>query len=233
MFENFLSPTFKASAKAMAKQIGCSVEFVTYKWPEWLWGQQEKQHIIWGYKILFLDVLFPLSVKKIIYVDANQVVWGDLKELHDIDLQGAPYSYTPFCQSCQSTLGYQFWQEGFWKNHLHSKPYHILALYVVDLERFCKGLVGNQLCSMYQQLLSDPNSLANLNQDLPNYAQHQVPIFSLPQECLWCESWCSDDTKATAKTIDLCNNPEHKEPKVSMDNHFVPQQPIHAARYVH
>jgi len=55
LFENFLSPTFKSSARAMAKRIGCEVEFVTYKWPEWLRGQSEKQRIIWGYKILFLD----------------------------------------------------------------------------------------------------------------------------------------------------------------------------------
>ena len=48
LFENFLSPTFKATAKAMAKRIGCEVEFVTYKWPEWLRNQSEKQRIIWG-----------------------------------------------------------------------------------------------------------------------------------------------------------------------------------------
>jgi len=40
-------------------------------------------------------------------------------------------------------------------------------------------------------------------QDLPNHMQMQVPIFSLPQEWLWCETWCSDATLATAKTIDL------------------------------
>ena len=55
-----------------------------------------------------------------------------------------------------------------------------------------------------------------VDQDLPNYVQHHVPIFSLPQEWLWCESWCSNETKSSAKTIDLCNNPLHKEPKVSM-----------------
>ena len=216
LFENFLSPTFKNSAKAMATRIGCEVEFVTYKWPEWLRGQSEKQRIIWGYKILFLDVLFPLNVKKIIYVDADQVVRGDLKELWDMDLQGAPYGYTPFCSSREETLGYQFWRDGFWKTHLRGKPYHISALYVVDLDLFRRTLVGDQLRSIYQQLSADPASLSNLDQDLPNYAQHSVPIFSLPQEWLWCESWCSDESKAQAKTIDLCNNPMHKEPKVSM-----------------
>jgi UDP-glucose:glycoprotein glucosyltransferase len=49
---------------------------------------------------------------------------------------------------------------------------------------------------MYENLSKDPNSLANLDQDLPNYAQHQIPIHSLPQEWLWCESWCGNTTKA-------------------------------------
>ncbi len=59
----------------MAKEYGCDYELVQYKWPRWLHAQTEKQRIIWGYKILFLDVLFPLSVKKIIFVDADQVSW--------------------------------------------------------------------------------------------------------------------------------------------------------------
>lgn len=43
-----------------------------YQWPSWLHKQTDKQRIIWGYKILFLDVMFPLSVRKIIYIDADQ-----------------------------------------------------------------------------------------------------------------------------------------------------------------
>ena len=38
-----------------------------YQWPSWLHKQTNKQRIIWGYKILFLDVMFPLSVRKILY----------------------------------------------------------------------------------------------------------------------------------------------------------------------
>jgi UDP-glucose:glycoprotein glucosyltransferase len=57
----------------MAKEYGFEYALVEYKWPRWLHQQTEKQRIIWGYKILFLDVLFPLDVKKIIFVDADQV----------------------------------------------------------------------------------------------------------------------------------------------------------------
>lgn len=221
LFENYLSPTFKKSVIAMAERCGFEVEFVTYKWPEWLRGQNEKQRIIWGYKILFLDVLFPLDLKKIIYIDADQVVRGDIKQLWNMDLEGAPYGYTPMCESRKETSDYRFWTSGFWKNHLQGKPYHISALYVVDLDRFRRELVGDQLRAVYQQLTADPNNLSNLDQDLPNYVQHSIKIFSLPQEWLWCESWCSEETKATAKTIDLCNNPLHKESKISMAKRII------------
>jgi UDP-glucose:glycoprotein glucosyltransferase len=216
LVENFLSPQFKATAPALVAHFGAEVGFVTYKWPNWLRGQSEKQRLIWGYKILFLDVLFPLDVERIIYVDADQILRTDLRELAEMDLQGAPYAFTPFCDSRKETLGYQFWREGFWKDHLRGRPYHISALYVVDLVAFRRSAVGDQLRATYEQLSRDPNSLANLDQDLPNFAQTSIPIHSLPQEWLWCESWCSDDSKASAKTIDLCNNPRFKEPKLNM-----------------
>jgi UDP-glucose:glycoprotein glucosyltransferase len=214
LLENFLSPDFKDSIPALREKFGMDIRLVTYKWPNWLRQQTQKQRIIWGYKILFLDVLFPLGVQKIIYVDADQVVRADLKELWEMDLQGAPYGYTPFCDS--RNVGFQFWRQGYWKDHLRGRPYHISALYVVDLALFRQMAAGDILRSIYDQLSADPNSLSNLDQDLPNYAQHQIKIHSLPQEWLWCESWCSDDSKVTAKTIDLCNNPKHKEPKLDM-----------------
>lgn len=77
------------------------------------------------------------------------------------------------------------------------------ALYVVDLVRFRQLAAGDRLRAQYQQLSVDPNSLANLDQDLPNNMQHIVPIHSLPQEWLWCETWCSDESLKKAKTIDL------------------------------
>jgi UDP-glucose:glycoprotein glucosyltransferase len=216
LVENFLSPQFKAEAPALVAHFGADVAFVTYKWPNWLRAQTEKQRLIWGYKILFLDVLFPLDVERVIFVDADQIIRADLRELAEMDLQGAPYAFTPFCDSRKETLGYQFWREGFWKDHLRGRPYHISALYVVDLVAFRRSAVGDQLRATYEQLSRDPASLANLDQDLPNFAQTSIPIHSLPQEWLWCESWCSDGSKAAAKTIDLCNNPRFKEPKLNM-----------------
>ncbi|KAK7477135.1 hypothetical protein BaRGS_00031621 [Batillaria attramentaria] len=175
------------------------------------------------YKILFLDVLFPLDVKKIIFVDADQIVRTDLQELVDLDLGGAPYGYTPFCDSRKEMDGFRFWKSGYWHSHLAGRKYHISALYVVDLKKFRQIAAGDRLRGQYQGLSQDPNSLANLDQDLPNNMIHQVAIKSLPQEWLYCETWCSDAEKARAKTIDLCNNPMTKEPKLQAAMRIVPE----------
>ncbi|KAJ4717311.1 UDP-glucose:glycoprotein glucosyltransferase-like [Melia azedarach] len=212
--KNYLSPQFKDVIPHMAQEYGFEYELVTYKWPTWLHKQKEKQRIIWAYKILFLDVIFPLSLEKVIFVDADQVVRTDMGELYDMDIKGRPLAYTPFCDNNKDMDGYRFWRQGFWKEHLRGRPYHISALYVVDLKKFRQTAAGDNLRVFYETLSKDPNSLANLDQDLPNYAQHTVPIFSLPQEWLWCESWCGNATKSKAKTIDLCNNPMTKEPKL-------------------
>lgn len=50
--------------------------------------------------------------------------------------QGAPLAYTPFCDNNREMEGFRFWKQGFWKDHLRGRPYHISALYVVDLTRF-------------------------------------------------------------------------------------------------
>ncbi|KAF3059546.1 UDP-glucose:glycoprotein glucosyltransferase [Daldinia childiae] len=207
MMVSFLSPSFKEFIPHLAKEYGFKYEMVTYKWPHWLRQQKEKQREIWGYKILFLDVLFPYLV--------------------NLDLQGAPYGFTPMCDSRTEMEGFRFWKQGYWKNYLRGNPYHISALYVVDLRRFRQLAAGDRLRQHYHQLSADPGSLSNLDQDLPNHMQFVIPIHSLPQEWLWCETWCSDESQKEARTIDLCNNPQTKEPKLDRARRQVPEWTVY------
>ena len=111
-----------------AQEYGFQYELVTYKWPSWLRAQKEKQRIIWAYKILFLDVLFPMDLKKVIFVDADQIVRADLKELVDLDLHGAPYGYTPMGDDSIGMDGFRFWKTGYWAQFLSGLPYHIRSV---------------------------------------------------------------------------------------------------------
>lgn len=225
LIENFMSPKFKEFVPELAKEYGFEYQFVSYKWPSWLRSQSEKQRHIWGYKMLFLDVLFPQSLSDIIFVDSDQIVRTDFKELLDIDLEGAPYAFTPMGEDREEMEPYRFWKKGFWKKALLDEgfKYHISALYRVNLNKLRKIKAGDILRQQYQMLSSNPENLANLDQDLPNSLQSVVPIYSLPQEWLWCETWCSDAGLPRAKTIDLCNNPLTKEPKLDRARRQLPE----------
>ena len=67
--------------------------------------------IFYRYKILFLDVLFPLGIKKVAFIDADQIVRTDIQELFDLDLEGAPYGYTPFCSDRTEMDGFRYVRE--------------------------------------------------------------------------------------------------------------------------
>ena len=113
----------------LAEEYGFQYELVTYKWPKWLRAQTEKQRIIWAYKILFLDVLFPMDLDRVIFVDADQIVRADLMELVEMDLQGAPYGYTPMGDDNTDMEGFRFWKQGYWAQALQGRPYHIRFAY--------------------------------------------------------------------------------------------------------
>lgn len=60
----------------------------------------------------------------------------------------------------------RFWKQGYWRNHLQGRSYHISALYVVDLKRFRRIAAGDRLRGQYQALSQDPNSLSNLGKSM-------------------------------------------------------------------
>ncbi|CUM67935.1 uncharacterized protein PRCAT00005648001 [Priceomyces carsonii] len=224
IIEDFLSPQFKELIPDLEARLGVEIELISYKWPKWLRYQKENHRVIWGYKILFLDVLFPPSLKKVIFVDADQISRADVGELLDIDLEGAAYGFPPMCDSRQEMEGFRFWKSGYWSEVLQDDlKYHISALFVVDLVKFKQISAGNRLRSHYQKLSFDPASLANLDQDLPNNMQRNIKIFTLPQDWLWCETWCSDESLSRAKAIDLCNNPTSNESKIDKAKRLLPE----------
>ena len=224
ILENYITPEFRQLMQLISKKYTVQYEFINYKWPKFLRKQKSKERTIWGYKILFLDVLFPQDLDNVIFIDADQTCRSDLTELVNMDLQGAPYGFTPMCDSRKEMEGFRFWKQGYWSDVLKDDlQYHISALYVVDLKQFRSIKAGDRLRAHYQKLSSDPNSLSNLDQDLPNNMQRQIKIFSLPQNWLWCETWCSDESFRDAKMIDLCNNPLSKENKLDMAKRLLPE----------
>ena len=75
----------------------------------------------WIKSSLSMLIRFPLRVIR----SSLKIVRTDLKTLVDLDLHGAPYGYTPMCDSRAEVEGFRFWKQGFWKDWLKGLPYHI------------------------------------------------------------------------------------------------------------
>jgi UDP-glucose:glycoprotein glucosyltransferase len=72
----------------------------------------------------------------------DQIVRTDMQELVDLDLQGHVYGYPPMGNDRHEMEGFRFWKTGYWKEALRGRPYHISALYVIDLKRFRQLATG-------------------------------------------------------------------------------------------
>ena len=225
--KNFISSQFRNDLQIMSHKYNFTYQFVQYHWPSFVKRQTERQRIIWGNKILFLDALFPMNLSRIIYIDADAVVRGDLIKLMKIDLKGKPYGFVPFGTSRKEMSKYHFWTKGYWKKRLGTTyKYHISAMFVVDLDRFRRMNAGDKLRKHYNKLADNSQSLANLDQDLPNDAQYMIPIHSLNKKWLWCCTWCSEYEKDNALIIDLANNPKTKMPKIEMAKKYIEEWPL-------
>ena len=63
-------------------------------------------------------------------------------------------------------------------------------------------------------LSQDPNSLANLDQDLPNNLQHHIPIYSLHKNGFGAILGVLRQRNLKLKLSILCNNPKTFESKI-------------------
>lgn len=79
----------------------------------------------WAALSIFRKLLSAWVLNKWLWSFLLQIVRTDLKELRDFNLDGAPYGYTPFCDSRREMDGYRFWKSGYWASHLAGRKYHI------------------------------------------------------------------------------------------------------------
>ncbi|KAI3406722.2 KRE5 [Candida oxycetoniae] len=205
ILNNYVSPTFQQLVPLLEEKYNVAIELITYKWPEFLRKQENKrERELAGYKILFLDVLFPQDLERVIFMSCEQICRSDLIELVNMDLEEAPYAFATRGDSRLNMDKFKFWRQGYWADMLANEfIYHFSDLFIVDLDKFRKFRFGDSLRRHYQKLSSDANTLVRVDLDLINSLQRQIPIKTLPQEWQWSEKWCCDEDFANAKEIDL------------------------------
>ena len=109
----------------MAQEYGFEYELITYKWPTWLHKQKEKQRIIWAYKILFLDVIFPLSLRKVFFSvmwsscdPCNFIIFSTLKQVSNLAIFGSNNFFPRyFLYRWFSLMLIKLWEQT-WENYM-------------------------------------------------------------------------------------------------------------------
>jgi hypothetical protein len=66
-------PLQRKQLPVMAALLDFQYELIDFMWPTWLNEPSTKMRRVWACKILFLDVIFPLDLERIIFMDADQV----------------------------------------------------------------------------------------------------------------------------------------------------------------
>lgn len=77
--------------------------------------------------------MFPPSVDKLIFMDADQIVKEDIRKLYEFDLKGKPYALVPHCNYQETFNKSPFWRDTLEKNN---KPYYFSGVYLASLDIF-------------------------------------------------------------------------------------------------
>ncbi|GAV53684.1 hypothetical protein ZYGR_0AK01860 [Zygosaccharomyces rouxii] len=152
-----------------------SIELVKYEWPPWLRPQRFLERRMDAYKVLFLDVLFPQSVSRIIYMDPSISQLPDPFKLNEKVRTKLPFAM-------YKMVGHGYWETRYWAQRLgdrNLKFHSVHPAFVINLQNLRAYYGGNKLRIHYQRLSADVLSLGKIDQDLINDAQEEVPIRTL------------------------------------------------------
>lgn len=156
--------------------INAKIKFVKYEWPRWIRPQRYYSRKMDISRFLFLDVLFPSDIEKVVYMNLD-------KADGLLDPEGIIRSETkkaPFSMFKMEGDGY--WNYGYWEKRLKNNGYSFYSTdpaFLIDLEEIRSKNIGDILRIHYQRLSADANSLVNIGQDLLNDIQNEVPISKL------------------------------------------------------
>ncbi|SCU96310.1 LAMI_0F06106g1_1 [Lachancea mirantina] len=152
-----------------------SFERVDYVWPRWLRPQRFLKRELAAVKVLLLDVLFPLDVHQIVYLSPNA-------DIGDLNFTQKPTTRVFTIPRASDADQNSYWKAGYWKEFLEKNnlQFHKMdTVFIVNMNLYREKFAGDKLRIHYQRLSADFNSLGNVDQDLVNYVQVEIPIKTL------------------------------------------------------
>jgi UDP-glucose:glycoprotein glucosyltransferase len=197
ILDHFMSQNLRNSIHEFAARFNFTCELVSYPWPPWIPSPRDHNQLVGLMRFLFLDVMFPPDLDRVIYIDPTQIVRTDLIDLARMHINDWPFALPPMCESNAPP--------GEWPNVLKNKTYkyHNSEFFLVDLPSFKRSSGADWTRLVFHQLVGEMGRQEHADQDVLNVVQDRVPVFSLPQEWLWCDSWCPAEDMQSAKVLSI------------------------------
>ena len=211
--EPFISQKFKKFVNkfnSKRDELNGEIKFVKYNWPTWIRPQRFRTREMDISKVLFMDLLFPQNVSRLVYLSPTEAPLDPINMLEDGISKHRPLSLFKM-------TGHGYWDEGYWQKSLKSRGldfYTVNPGFVVNLDEFRKMDVGEKMRIHYQRLSADPNSLLNVDQDLINDMQLEVPLHKLDRSLL---EPLEADPEFVEKWLDLLSSDSMLEEEESQD----------------
>ena len=174
----FLSKSFKdfiTNFNENSESLGAHINLLKYNWPNWLRPQRFRYRKMLVSKLLFIDVLFPSNIEQVVYMSPLGETFDPIALLDENSSKKTSFSLFKM-------TGHGYWEEGYWEKMLGD---HGLSFYAIDpgflinLKRIRDLNTGDKLRLHYQRLSTDINSLINIDLDLINNLQMEVPVGTL------------------------------------------------------
>lgn len=185
-------------------ELGATIKLMRYDWPNWLRPQRFRHRMISVSKLLYLDVLFPSNIDRVVYMAPTISSFDPVELLEENRAKKATFSLFKMKEK-----GY--WNEGYWKKMLHDNglTFHsIQPGFIINMERLRELNAGDKLRIHYQRLSSDINSLVNIDQDLLNNLQIEIPLGTLKSNFI---NELTPDKEEVSQWMNKLNNATKKK----------------------
>jgi hypothetical protein len=152
-------------------------------------------------KFLFLDLLIPLEVRRILILDDSVVLRKDVAVFRRVDLDTAVCAAPLISSSRRKAL---YWNLEDIVQERFGRPFHTSALVWVDLARWVDARAGYIFRKLYLDALLMPKDYPS-DDDLFNQLQLHVQIATLPEGTTFCSLYNRRDLATSAFAHMMCS----------------------------
>lgn len=179
---SYTSSSFREFCKNFNEnpKINGEIKFLKYEWPTWLRPQRFLSRKMDIFKLLFIDVMMPMDVGKVLYMDASRIEFNPFKVIEGLESVDMPFIMLPMG-------GDGYWNEGYWEKMQKEnglKFFSTKPTFVINVNKLREIHGGDELRIHYQRLSADLKSLVNIDQDLVNDMQLKLPIAAMKRSLL-------------------------------------------------